>query len=180
VGWIAGLTHAADAELLAIGVTLERLLATYGDLRVATIGLDLKLRSDRYHNLERVPFARLAHAAAAFDIGIAPLADIPFNAARSNVKVKEYAALGIPWLASPLGPYCGLGPEQGGMLVADGEWEPALMRLIEDRGARRRLGRAALKWGRSQTIERHVDRWEQAFSAAIGRARERRPRTVRA
>jgi hypothetical protein len=36
----------------------------------------------------------------AFDIGIAPLTDIPFNHAKSWIKPLEYVAAGIPFVAS--------------------------------------------------------------------------------
>lgn len=172
VGWTAGTTHAADAKRLGIPLVLRRLLDTYPDVHVASIGLNLELGHERYHHLERVDFDRLIHAAAAFDIGIAPLADIPFNRARSNVKVKEYSALGIPWLASPVGPYAELGPEQGGELVADGDWWEALVRLIEDKGERTTHGRRARQWAESESIAHGGDRWEAALEAALDNARE--------
>jgi glycosyltransferase involved in cell wall biosynthesis len=39
------------------------------------------------------------------DIGIAPLRDTPFNHAKSDIKVLEYSASGIPWVASDLPAY---------------------------------------------------------------------------
>jgi hypothetical protein len=52
------------------------------------------------------------------------------------VRVKEYAAAGVRWLASPIGPYAGLGEKQGGRLVPDGRWFEELDRLIRDERAR--------------------------------------------
>jgi hypothetical protein len=37
--------------------------------------------------------------------GLAPLADEPFNAMKSDLKLLEYAGLGLPAVASPVGPY---------------------------------------------------------------------------
>jgi glycosyltransferase involved in cell wall biosynthesis len=171
VGWIAGLEHAVDDARLGMRDVLLRLLEDYPKLRVAVVGHDLKPDHDRYFHLFATDFASLLHTAAAFDIGIAPLAASRFNSARSNVKVKEYSALGIPWLASPVAPYLGLGPDQGGRLVADGEWESALRALIEHPLRRQRMGRRAREWAQSQTIEVGVRRWEQAFEEAIQRTR---------
>jgi len=100
----------------------------------------------------------------------APIADIPFNRARSNIKVKEYAALGRPWLASPVGPYASLGEKQGGRLVADDGWAAALGRLVEKPRERRKLARQARKWGRTQSVSANANLWEQALTAAIVRA----------
>jgi glycosyltransferase involved in cell wall biosynthesis len=173
VGWVAGLEHAVDAARLGIDDVLLRLLGDYTKLRVAVVGHDLRLAHERYFHLERTDFASLLHTAAAFDIGIAPLADTPFNAARSNVKVKEYAALGIPWLASRVAPYSGLGPEQGGRLLDPDDWEQALRELIEHRRLRAQLARRARDWAKTQTIDAGVTRWEQAFEAAVERTRSR-------
>jgi glycosyltransferase involved in cell wall biosynthesis len=171
IGWIAGLEHAVDAARLGLTDVLGGVLQAHRGLRVAVIGLDLGLDHDRYFHLERTDFAALLHTAAGFDIGIAPLADTPFNRARSNVKVKEYAALGIPWLASPVGPYLGLDSEQGGQLVADGDWEQALETLIRHPLRRRRLAQRARAWAAGQTIETAVPRWEGVFETAVRRTR---------
>lgn len=42
------------------------------------------------------------------DIGIAPLNDTPFNHAKSDIKLLEYSASGIPWVASDLSSYSAL------------------------------------------------------------------------
>lgn len=39
------------------------------------------------------------------DIGIAPLNDTPFNHAKSDIKLLEYSASGIPWVGSSLSSY---------------------------------------------------------------------------
>jgi glycosyltransferase involved in cell wall biosynthesis len=98
-----------------------------------------------------------------FDIGIAPIADLPGNRARSDIKVKEYAASGVPWLASPVGPYVGLGEPEGGRLVPDDGWFEALDRLVSRRRERKRLGRRGERWAKGQTIDAGADRWESVF-----------------
>lgn len=167
IGWIAAAEHAADVQRLAIVDALEQLLATEPDVRLESIGTDLGLRHDRYRHIPTVPMNEFLEIARGWDIGIAPLADIPFNRARSDVKLKEYASLGIPWLASPVGPYVGLGEREGGRLVADDEWFEALRRLATSRFDRMRLGRRSRSWAKSQVADRHVDGWTRAFAAAV-------------
>jgi glycosyltransferase involved in cell wall biosynthesis len=175
VGWMAGSEHERDLPLLPIVDVLQRLLDRHSELRVVSIGLRLPLRSERYEFRPKVPFGRLLERMADFDIGIAPLADTAFNQARSDVKLKEYGAVGAAWLASPVGAYRERGGGAGGRLVGDGEWFEALDGLIRGGFRRRRLSRQALKWARAQTIDRHASRWEEEFTQAIERARERRP-----
>jgi hypothetical protein len=177
VGWIAGVEHAVDVAPLGISETIARLLERHDSLSVVTVGVKLDLRSERYQHVPRVHFDDLLKTVSRIDIGIAPLVDSPFNRARSNVKLKEYAAGGAAWLASPLAPYAGLGEKQGGTLVRDGEWLDAIEHLILNPRRRRRLARRALRWAKTQTIDRHASPWEAAFERAIGLAANRPAQT---
>lgn len=173
IGWIAGVEHTEDAIELGLRDTLEDVLARNPDVRVESVGVDLGL-SERYVRHHSVHFTALPEEMARYDIGIAPLVDIPFNAARSNIKVKEYAASEVPWLASPRGPYVGLGEREGGRLVEDDAWGATLDDLITDRRARKKLAKAGRSWAKTQTIDRHADRFEGFLRAATERARQAR------
>jgi glycosyltransferase involved in cell wall biosynthesis len=170
IGWTAAGEHAYDLRHLGIRGTLERLLAAHPELRVVSAGLQLGLPRERYTYTEVVQYHDLARYVGAFDVGIAPIADIPFNRAKSNVKVKEYAAMGVPWLASPIGPYAGLGEKQGGRLVADDRWDEELERLVTDERARRKLAKRGVKWAGSQRLRRNLGAWEAALRRAVALA----------
>ncbi|HEX7289525.1 MAG TPA: glycosyltransferase [Conexibacter sp.] len=169
-GWLAGNEHHLDLERMPLRDEVGRALDAHPQLIVETIGCSLRLRHERYRHVRRLDFFDLAPQLATYDVGLAPIADIPFNRARSNIKVKEYAALGRPWLASPIGPYAQLGEKQGGRLVPDGGWAEALGRMVEKPRERRRLAKRARKWGRAQTISAHAERWEQVLTDAVVRA----------
>lgn len=171
IGWIAGLEHQVDVEQMQIREALQRLLEERPDVSVVTFGLGLGLRSERYRHADVVPLFELTNEAAAFDIGIAPLADIDFNRARSSIKLKEYAAAGAAWLASPIGPYAGLGEKQGGRLVADDRWHEQLTQLIDKPRERRKLAKRAVKWASGETLSKHAHVWDARFAEAIERAR---------
>jgi hypothetical protein len=173
IGWIGAGEHYHDLEQLQLRETFRRLLEAHPDVRFATVGLKLGLPAERCRHTALVQYRDLARHAASFDIGIAPLVDIPFNRARSNVKLKEYAVMGVPWLASPIGPYAGLGERQGGRLVPDDRWYEELERLVVERRARQRLAKRALRWGDSQRIHRNVRAWEAALERAVERAGSR-------
>lgn len=66
-------------------------------------------------------YARLSFE---FDIGVAPLNDIPFNHAKSWIKPLEYAAAGVPFVMSDVGEYRRLYETYGiGRLAANSdEW----------------------------------------------------------
>ncbi len=172
VGYVAGREHSLDLDRIPIADVLRRLLEVHRDLRVLTVGVPLALQSSRYEHIREVPFVDLLKVASRIDIGIAPLADTVFNRSRSNVKLKEYASGGAAWLASPVGPYRGLGEDQGGMLVEDGDWMSAIDLLIRDRRRRRRLCKHARAWAQAQALDRHIHAWESAFQNAVERRRE--------
>jgi hypothetical protein len=165
IGWVAGLEHRADAARIDIAGALRRVLQVHAEVRVECIGVDLAL-PERYEHDLHVPFRDLPRRLGGWDIGIAPLADIPFNSTRSDIKLKEYASVELPWLASPIGPYLGLGEAQGGCLVRDDQWFEATSHLVSHRRERRRLARRAKAWAKRQTIDAVADRWEQVFEAA--------------
>ena len=81
-----------------------------------------------------------------WDIGIAPLTDTSFNRCKSAIKTLDYAAIGLPVLASDREAYRGsLADGPGGWLLPDDEnaWFVALARLVRDAQLRRRLADGA-------------------------------------
>jgi glycosyltransferase involved in cell wall biosynthesis len=90
-----------------------------------------------------------------WDIGIAPLIASPFNRCKSAIKTMDYAALGLPVLASDVPAFRGsLADGPGGMLVANtpAAWQAASAALIDD--PRRRL--ALAKGARSAFLAGHT------------------------
>jgi GT2 family glycosyltransferase/glycosyltransferase involved in cell wall biosynthesis len=110
----------------------------------------------------------------AWDIGIAPLADTPFNRAKSAIKTLDYAALGAAVLASDVPAYRGsLAEAGGGRLVANTEaaWAEALDHLVRHARLRRDLAahaRAMLL--RGGTLAAQASARLAALHAAAGRA----------
>jgi glycosyltransferase involved in cell wall biosynthesis len=170
IGWLAGAGHRADAKRLRVREILRQVLAAHPQARVECIGVDLGL-TERYRHTDYVDFEDLPERMGAWDIAISPLADLPLNRARSDVKLKEYAACGVAWLASPVGPHRGLGEEQGGRLVPNDGWVEAIGELVVDDEARRRLARNGVEWARTQTVEAVADRWEDVFATAAADTR---------
>jgi len=173
IGWVAGAEHRGDLKELRLRRTLEALLGQQPHVSLVSVGLDLGVQSDRYTHIDDVPFPELPDTLAGFDIGLAPIADVSFNRVRSNIKVKEYAAGSVPWLASPIGPYRGLGEEQGGRLVPDYGWQDALADLVTEAQARASLAEQAARWGQTQTVVGNVGAWEAVFAEAAERAGRR-------
>ncbi|HEX4806899.1 MAG TPA: glycosyltransferase [Conexibacter sp.] len=173
IACLAGLEHRIDYDRLGVREALARVLATHRDVRVLTIGLGLGLPPERTEHVPLAGFLDLVRILARADVGLAPLVDMAWNRARSNVKLKEYAAAGLAWLASPVGPYVGMGEREGGRLVADGDWQAAIEQLVRDARARRKLAKRGGKWVKGESVDRHAGAWEAALRDAAGRARPR-------
>lgn len=172
VGITAAGEHEPDLRRMKFAQMLETLLERHDGVRVVAVGADLRLkREHRYTHVRGVEIEELIPLECEFDVALAPLRDTGFNRARSNVKLKEYSAAGAMWLASPVGPYVGMGEEQGGLLVADDEWLSTLEALLEDSDRRRALAARARKWAEGQTIRAGAARWQAGFRDALARAR---------
>jgi glycosyltransferase involved in cell wall biosynthesis len=168
IGWVAGAEHKLDLQSIPVASAVERLLKAHPHVTVTTVGVRLEVVDERYRHVPRLPFRDLLQHVSAFDVGIAPLSpNWSINHTRSNVKLKEYASVGVPWLASPIGPYAALGEREGGRLVADDCWYEQLDALVRDNRTRRKLAKRALRWGNRNMLSRNVTLWEQAFLYAI-------------
>jgi hypothetical protein len=99
-------------------------------------------------------------------IGIAPLADTPWELGKCGVKLLQYMASGIPVVASPVGVNASIVIHGvNGFLATDtGEWVTALRRLIADPKLRQQMGAA----GR-ETVEKrfNVQRAAEAVNAVL-------------
>lgn len=73
-----------------------------------------------------------------FDIGVIPLADVPFNEAKSDIKGLEYAAAGIPFVASASQAYRSLWQDWHGSLAGfftaknPVQWRQRLYQMLQE------------------------------------------------
>jgi GT2 family glycosyltransferase len=101
---------------------------------------------DRIEWRRLVPLADLPMEMARFDINLSPLElDNPFVDAKSELKYFEAALAGVCTVASPTGPLSRAirDGETGRLAVSEADWYAALIALIDDAPARRRMAHAA-------------------------------------
>ncbi|MHC4820521.1 MAG: glycosyltransferase, partial [Planctomycetota bacterium] len=86
-----------------------------------------------------------ADALRSLDVGLMPLSDDPWSRGKCGFKLLQYAATGLPLLASPVGVNSQIVEEgrNGFTASSDDAWVEALVRLAGDADLRRRLGAAA-------------------------------------
>ncbi len=146
-------TH--DADFAIVERALARVKAVFAELvSIDILGISGRPEMPAWVNRISIP----VHASASYpgfvnwitrqhwDIGIAPLADTAFNRCKSAIKTRDYAALGLPVLASDRAVFRGsLADGPGGWLLPDdtNAWFVALARLVRDAPLRRRLSEGA-------------------------------------
>lgn len=104
------------------------------------------------------------------DVGIVPLADTRFNAAKSNLKGLQYAARGVPFVASPVAEYARLASEGAGVLAPPRErnWRSRIVELLTDEALRAEMAGRGRELVRDlYTFEGNAHRWIDAWEAAL-------------
>jgi glycosyltransferase involved in cell wall biosynthesis len=185
VGWMGDSTLAsrhdlADAARRDRAVARERIpeveFVAAGDQRVHDF---LGVPYGQRVTTARVAFRNmdLAFTTATMDVGLVPLASNRFNEGKSALKGMEYAACGIPCVASPTSEYrLWVDDGENGLLAGKpGEWVAALDLLVGDAGLRRAMGRTARAKAELHTIEEHAGEWERFYGECVD-AEPREPR----
>lgn len=103
---------------------------------------------------------------AELSVGLAPLQWTDFDVAKSWLKMCEYAALGVPCIASPLPEYSKLHAMGVGLLAATpDEWAEHVGRLLASPGERADLAEAGRAVMANLTYEQHAHRWWSAWTS---------------
>ncbi len=131
---------------------LRELTPVLERLRADGVKFEVRVISDLLPDLRGVPCTLIpwseameGEALAECDIGLAPLPDDAWTRGKAGYRCIQYAAAGLPTVASPVGAQrevvrdC----DTGRWARTPEAWEKALRRLCDDVGLRRRMGAAA-------------------------------------
>lgn len=162
LGWIGGRSHYQD--LMMVAPALREILEANPSVTLCMVNSAVKLSCQAlgiaypFEGLKNVHYAdrsvainRYAAFMASFgyDIGIAPLVDCNFNRSKSNLRWLEYSALKIPTVATDISHFReSIHPNVDGVLVMDNDlqrWKDAIQWMIDEKGVREAIGRAANK-----------------------------------
>lgn len=170
VGWYGSESHAPDFTEAAPQIVryLRRNPRVRYHQMGGTFGWERAIESDQFRVTGWIDGLAALMREIDFQVGLAPLLDNAFNRSKSDLKAKELAALGIPIVASAVGPYLETVQEGvTGLLVRrEHEWNAHLHALLSDEERRVSMGKAAREWAASQTIEEHAGRWLDAWGVA--------------
>jgi glycosyltransferase involved in cell wall biosynthesis len=169
IGWAGGASHALDVSMIARPV--RNVMEKDDNVELHIIGVDyrptLGFNHARFTRWEADPADFFKHID--FDIGLAPITDDPFNLSKSYLKALEYAALGIPTIASDFGPYRDfiVDGETGFLVRKPGEWRSRIRELIADPDLREKMGAKAREVAAEHTIEANAWRWASAYEEIL-------------
>jgi glycosyltransferase involved in cell wall biosynthesis len=104
-----------------------------------------------------------------FDVGLAPLYPSRFSESKSAIKCLEYAALGIPVIASDCAAYRDFVVHgvTGFLVRRDHEWLRYMDELATDRELRESMGAKAREVARGWTVEDGWKHWESAYRSLL-------------
>lgn len=175
LGWTGSVqTHPDDLQVTK-GAVAEVLKHNGLDFNVIGDGefVATNLRLDKETKLFATGWTPLEHYYGALinyvDIGIVPLELSSFNEAKSALKGLEYAALGIPFVASPTREYLRMEAYGIGKTAkTPGEWRKHLQRLLDRSSETERLAAEARDRIRedhtySVTAPQWIEAWEKAL-----------------
>lgn len=170
VGWGGSLhSHADDPQVC--GTAMARLQREGYKFKVvgSPYGIREAFRLDSEPlTTDTVPLGAWPHELSKLAVGIAPLNDTRFNAAKSWLKMLEYAACGVPAVGSPRAEYRRL-HKMGIGLLADNprDWYRHVNRLLSNDSYRSDIGAVGRQVVIDHlTIERHAIQWWTAWQEA--------------
>lgn len=168
IGWAGGASHVEDIKICAHG--LRKTLERQSDVEAHFIGPDFTgvIR----HPMRHTPWCEKTtdyYRIIDFDIGLAPLAPSVFTQSKSHIKALEYAALGIPVIASDVAPYRDfvIDGVTGWLVRYEHEWATRLRDLINDEAMRTEMGAKARQVAAEWTIQKGWQEWEAAYASVL-------------
>jgi len=178
IGW-AGSVHSHPTDLQVMGPSMAQLLQLGCQFRVAgpLAGVHTALGVSTRYTIDTTDVIRDINAwplaVNTIGIGVAPLADSKFNAAKSWLKPLEYAAVGVPCVMSPRAEYSRLARLGVGLLAKNShEWRKYVHSLVKSADRRTESALAGRDAAAKLTIERNAWRWLDAWTRAVTLERE--------
>jgi glycosyltransferase involved in cell wall biosynthesis len=171
IGWIG--THSTLQYLETIFPALQE-LARSSSFQLKIVGAgkrEIELAGVEVESLDW-SMEREIEDFQSFDIGLYPIAEDEWANGKSGFKAIQYMAVGIPYVASPVGASAEIGEPNVTHFLAStkDEWTAALKRLLADKELRMRMGSAGrLHATEHYTLAIQADKLASALREAAGR-----------
>jgi GT2 family glycosyltransferase len=162
IGWVGALQHQGDLELIEPVIQALHEEVYFVFMGMATDGIRPLLAE--FHQPVDWDVYPEKLSSLNLDIALAPLEILPFNEAKSNLRLLEYGAVGWPVVCTDVFPY-----QQDDAPVTrvpndPDAWIEAIRTLVADPDRRAREGDALREWVRSRyMLTDHLDEWVRAL-----------------
>lgn len=187
IGWTGGCSHQVDLQI--IGPAMVDICREFPKVKFVLVGFIPQKVFEAIPSMVepckacgyegQIEFVQGAEvlqypsvlARTSIDVGLAPIQDVAFNRAKSDLKLKEYMRLGIPWIASDVGPYQAWKTSGAGYAASNhpDDWKRYIKLLIEDKETRKALGDKGYELSKDFSIAMHIDQWKLAYLRILGR-----------
>ncbi len=161
VGWAGSLTHHGDLDII-----VDVVKATVAEVDWVFFGMcpeDLKPLIAEFHPPVRLEDYPAKLASLDLDLAVAPLEDVPFNHAKSHLRLLEYGVLGFPVICTDITPYQGDYPVTR-VPNKFKRWTDAIREHVTDLDELARRGDALREHIRAHwMLEDNLDVWMKAW-----------------
>jgi len=172
IGWGGSLSHLASFTDSGALKAMKRVVHKYKNVKVMISGdkrvfdeVDLPVGKKLYQPF--VPEEQFLPLIKTFDIAIAPLCG-EYDKRRSRIKVLEYCALQIPFIASDYPPYEEM--KEYGTYVnnTSDEWEEALCHTIDKLKEKQEFAKGIpFEWAMSQSYDKNISKTLDLYQKII-------------
>lgn len=183
--WQGGASHQPDLKVIqeALEIVCKKfpqVKLVFGGLHFPGITANIDPKQvEAYDNWTEYTAHPYRMALFGADINVVPIENIYFNSFKSDIKVSEAAALGIPSVASNLTPYKESIIHDKTGLLADNttdSWVKHLSALVKSETLRKGLGASARAWvEKNRDIKKEAHRWADVYAAELDKKRKNTP-----
>jgi len=163
VGWVGAMQHQGDLEL--VEPVIEALAGEVDFVFMGMATERIRRHLAEFHQPVNWVDYPATMAALDLDIALAPLEQLPFNEAKSNLRLLEYGIFGWPVVCTDIYPYRHDAAPVTRVANEPDAWIAAIRALAGDPSRRATEGDALQAWvRRGYLLEDHLDDWERALA----------------
>lgn len=161
VGWAGSVTHHGDLDII-----IDMVKATVEEVDWVFFGMcpeALKPLIKEFHQPVKLEDYPAKLASLNLDLAVAPLEDVPFNHAKSHLRLLEYGVLGYPVICTDITPYKGAYPVTR-VPNKFKDWVDAIREQVSDMDELARRGDALREHIQAHwMLEDNLDVWLKAW-----------------
>lgn len=176
IGYFGGTSHWADIHHTGLRKALAKIVKNYPQVYVRSAGMpiDIPIAEKRISFMDSVGGLDWPAAASAdldMDLVVAPLLATHFNDGKSNIKWQEATRIGIPMIASNVGPYADLPDDVAFKVALDtrSSWYNAIERMLDPELRAWFLDKAQRELEANWRLEDHWQAYRDVFERLMER-----------